>query len=503
MLLDLVTGELDARFPPAPDGLLTYSGVQVSADGRFVAQLIETSAEPAANVLLVHDVASGRRVLGPLSLPFFASDVALNADGSLVAVAGGRNGDLAAYHVADGQLVGTVPGLAPPEGTSRNRDTAALAFGPDGRIHLGSMLGPIRVVDPTTLQVTATYVAPLLSSHNRVVVTSSGLLVAAGDEAVTAIDTSSGAALWTFERTPGYNACSSIAIAESSGRLYCRSTRTANAALNIGRVGRLEERDLATGLPTGVVFDPQQGTAGDVAITADERELVIFSHNAPALSHWRLDGTGLITTRVGQGAIEGGYDPTGTMMLVHHARSGADLFEDEPAATGADRYIWDPVADKVIDPIDDVVTARWAGPPGKLTAIFADGTAGLYDVTTHARVGPAYEFLDGRVTTFSRSADGSRLYFGYVDGRIQTFDSSTGTEVPPIIQTPGTIGTVAATTGGARVVATSFHNKEWSMTIHDAHHRRATRRGPRRQRRQHRTRRHAHRRQHRRRHHRI
>ena len=155
------------------------------------------------------------------------------------------------------------------------------------------------------------------------------------------------------------------------------------------------------------------------------------------------------------------------MMLVHHARSGADLFEDEPDATGADRYIWDPVADRVIDPIDDVVTARWAGPPGKLTAIFADGTAGLYDVTTHARVGPSYEFLDGQVTTFSRSADGSRLYFGYMDGRIQSFDSSTGTEIPPVIQTPGTIGTIAATTGGARVVATSFHNKQWSMTIHD------------------------------------
>ena len=130
MLLDLVTGELDARLPARSHGLLTYSGVQVSADGRFVAQLIETSADPAAKVLVVHEVASGRRAL-PAHPAILRQRRRLN--GRACAVAGGRTvirrlprrRQSARRHAA---------GLVPPEGTSRNRDTAALAFGPDGRL---------------------------------------------------------------------------------------------------------------------------------------------------------------------------------------------------------------------------------------------------------------------------------------------------------------------------------------------------------------------------------
>ena len=192
-LLDLSTGELDDRFPPAPEGLLTYSGLRVSGDGRFVAQLIDVSADPATNTLSVYEIATGRVVLGPLTPPFFAADAALNPDGSLVGVAGGPNGDLAIYRVADGQLVGTVAGLSRPEGVDLDRETAALEFDPNGRVHLGSILGPIRVIDPATMQVVATLEAPLLSSNNQILVTGSGLLVAAGDEAVVAIDTASGA----------------------------------------------------------------------------------------------------------------------------------------------------------------------------------------------------------------------------------------------------------------------------------------------------------------------
>ena len=66
MLLDLERGELEARFPPAPEGVRTFSGVRVSADGRFVAQLVQTSAAPTTTVLTVYEVATGRAVLGPL-----------------------------------------------------------------------------------------------------------------------------------------------------------------------------------------------------------------------------------------------------------------------------------------------------------------------------------------------------------------------------------------------------------------------------------------------------
>ena len=288
--------------------------------------------------------------------------MAINADGSLVAVAGGANGDLAVYRLADDELVGVVPGLPRPDDVNLTRDTAAVDFGSDGRIYLGSMAGTIRVIDPSTLQVLTTYEGPLLSSHNQVIVTDTGLLVAAGNEAAVAIDTTTGAIRWTFGTRRATNACSAIAVATTSDRLYCQSV-VGSVQGRGGRVGQLEERDLATGLRTGVVLDPQQGTVGDLAITTDERELVTFSRNAPVIARWRLDGTGPVTTRVGEGWIGGQYDATGTMMLVSHLSDARTVRASTVASTTT--YVWDPVANQMIDPLDDVVQAAWAGPPGE------------------------------------------------------------------------------------------------------------------------------------------
>jgi WD40 repeat protein len=471
-LLDLRTGAVAARFPPAADDSSTFSVVRVSDDGRLVAQLADVSGEPPTNTLSVYDIATGRRVFGPLTPAFFVGDVAINSDGSLVAVAGGPNGDLAVYRVADAEPVGTVPGLGRPEGLDIARDTAALDFGADGRVYLGSMTGGIRAVDPATMEVVDAYQAPMLSSHNQVLATDNGLLIAAGDEAAVAIDTSTGVTRWTIRRERGSNACSSIAIAASTGRFYCRNTFSTGARQNIGRVGRLEERDLATGLSTGVVLDPQHGTVGDLAVTANERELVIFSHNAPVVSRWRLDGTGPVTTRVarGQGRIAAEYDPTGTTLLVTHYPDQVTLFDDEwSGGQSDDVYLWDPVTDRMADPLDGLVRASWAGPPGKLTAAFTDDTVGLYDVTTHSRVkGDNPKLLDSVPTTRARSSDGTRIYIGYLDGRIQTFDSTTGEQITPIIQTHGVFGSISATAGGATVITTGFREGAWSMTIYDA-----------------------------------
>jgi WD40 repeat protein len=204
----------------------TFSGVRVSADGRFVAQLVLTSVDPALNVLTVYEVATGRVVLGPLTPPFNPADLALNADGSLLALTATNSGDLAVYRVLDGQLVGSLSGLSGPEGSSNEwlSRTAALVFDHDGRVYLGSKAGPIRLIDPSTMQVIATLEAPLLSSNNQLILTEAGLLIAAGDEAATAIDTSTGSTRWTISREPGSNACTSIAVAESAGRLYCRNS---------------------------------------------------------------------------------------------------------------------------------------------------------------------------------------------------------------------------------------------------------------------------------------
>ena len=154
---------------------------------------------------------------------------------------------------------------------------------------------------------------------------------------------------------------------------------------------------------------PNRGIVGDIAVTDDERELLSFSENTPVIARWRLDGTGLVTTRVGEGRINGSYDPTGTMLLVTHQGDVVARFVDEPRGAVDDWYVWDPAANRVIDPLDGVRgQVVWTGSPGMLAAFFADGTAGLYDVATHSRVeNSTLELLDSQITTASRSSDGS------------------------------------------------------------------------------------------------
>jgi WD40 repeat protein len=126
-------------------------------------------------------------VLGPVTPPFSTGDVAINHDGSVVAVSGGYDGDVALYRTADGRLVGTVPGVPRPDGVVAE-DSSALAFAPDGRLVVGSMAGPIRVVDPSTADVVAIFDAPPRSSNVSLVVLPSGVVLAAGDKTIVAID---------------------------------------------------------------------------------------------------------------------------------------------------------------------------------------------------------------------------------------------------------------------------------------------------------------------------
>src|SRR5262249_49197223 len=146
-----------------------------------------TTGNRGCGAFSVYEIASGRRVLGPVRPPFSPEAIALSADGAFVAVAGGFDGDVAVYRTRDGRRSGVLPGLARPEGIDEVHDTAAVAFAPDGRLYLGSLAGPVRELDPETLAVRRTFDAPPLSSSNHVIVTDR-LLVAGGSTALVAFD---------------------------------------------------------------------------------------------------------------------------------------------------------------------------------------------------------------------------------------------------------------------------------------------------------------------------
>ena len=160
------------------------------------------------------------------------------------------NGDLATYDVETGAALGILPGLRRPRHIRNWRDTGALVFAGAGRLFLGSMRGPVREVDARTLEVVRTLDAPPMSTHNYMALTNDGLLVTAGDDALLAIDTSTGERRWTNDLTadPDPWPCYSFAVAEAVGRFYCGSN-----------MGEVEERDLETGLPTGNQLDALLG----------------------------------------------------------------------------------------------------------------------------------------------------------------------------------------------------------------------------------------------------
>jgi DNA-binding SARP family transcriptional activator/WD40 repeat protein len=490
-LVDLDTGALDDRFA-GEDVTLSATAVRnasvlrVSADGRFVVHMttIESSescfdpqAPPATDdrpcvAFSVYELGSGRRVLGPISPSFGAGDAAINADGSLVAVAGGYDGALAVYRTADGELLGTVAGLPRPDDLPSDpwidRSTAAAVFGPDGAISLGSLAGPIRVVDPETVSVVRTLDAPPLSSHLSLVPTPDGLLVGSGRAAIVAVETSTGATRWsadTYDPILWAEAYGSLAIAPATQRLYSANT-----------LGQVVERELATGRPTGANFETQRGFVGNVATTSDGRELVAFG-GRPVISRWRLDGSGAVVDQIAEGRAPSGYDPTGEMLLVYGSE-GTFVSETDFDLGPA---VWDPVSDEAVDELEGSLGSVWFG-PDLVAGRFPDG-ASLYDISARTTTSSEPRPPANPRNFVWMSPDGERTYASVVQEtpagprcEIWTYDPDRLQRVEPTIEVDvkddddcSFATTVSGTRDGSRVVVTTGSEDERlrRTTVHD------------------------------------
>jgi DNA-binding SARP family transcriptional activator/WD40 repeat protein len=459
---DLGGGELDRRFP-SPDTAGASSIVQVSADGGAVVQYLEASADAGCGSersvwggpgsFSVFEVATGRRLVGPVPSPFPATDVAIDGDGSHVGVAGGRAGDLAIYRVAGGVELGTLAGLPPPAGSEPASRTAAVTFGPDGRAYVGSVAGPIREIDLDTLQVVRTFDGPPMSSNNHLAVTPDGLLVGGGSSTLVAIETSSGSTRWSVDVRTGIHPepCPWLTVSADADRLYCGT-----------HYGVIEERDLTSGARTGAIFDPQLGSVGDLAIVEDGRELVAFGNETPAVSRWRLDGSGMVSRLIAAGhVVADGWDPTGDELLVGRRDPTATVDTDF-----TEFALWDEAADEPDGVITEVEGLGWAGDDTIVGFSPATGTIEFFSAETHAVV----DGVDIPPTAdhLWPSAGGRYLYSGFPD-QVWTIDVGTRQRVEPTIGTEGFPRSVSATRDGERVVVTCC----WSTaadpvtTVHD------------------------------------
>ena len=154
------------------------------------------------------------------------------------------------------------------------------------------------------------------------------------------------------------------AIADQLDRLYC-----ADAA------GRLEERDLSTG---GLIraLDSQNGGAGSLWIARNGTELVSFPSQTQIVSRWRIDGSGPVSRRLGNGYEPVSYSPDGRRLIVRRATEAGD---------STDLAVLDVATDKTIGSLSGWGFAGWSSDRTLIGARVApDGTLVLerYDIET-------------------------------------------------------------------------------------------------------------------------
>jgi hypothetical protein len=161
---DLDTGALGEPWPrllTLTDGY-GYSHFISSDDGRLVAQIIWIQHPPhnGTNVMGVFDSSTHELLIGPIDVPLFIDNAVFSPDNSRIYASGGPDGSVVDYSVLDGSEIGRLAGLTPPADSPLRATTVGLAFVTGGLLAVGSAAGPVRLVDPLTLEVRSQIDAP-------------------------------------------------------------------------------------------------------------------------------------------------------------------------------------------------------------------------------------------------------------------------------------------------------------------------------------------------------
>ncbi len=464
-LIDRSTGEVSAPFDSAETEASWGTGLAVSDDGRYLAHYsprdgsdqcwsldsLRMTDDEGCALLQVFELERGRRIMAVVP-PFGLGKVAISSDGSHVAVTGGFDGDLAIYRTSDAGLVGVVEGVRRPDDAEDVFDVAGVAFGSDGRLFVGSMAGPIRVVSAATGDVLETWNTPPFSSSRQLEVATGGRVVGAGRQGIVAFD-SSGVQRWTADLQDGRHPepCPWFTVNGTRDTLYCGNF-----------YGVIEERSLLTGAPTGVLLDPQQGSVGTMEVTADGDELVVFGDGSPTISAWRFDGAGPVQRLIASGhVVYDGYSLDGESMLV--AKRGPT----QPSWDDLNEFsVWDPESDRVRAKILTLlVGAGWVGPDTlggwgieEERPVFLDA-ATLEDVE-------ALEIPREPENLFL-SAGGEWSYLTFKGGEVWTVDPTTRERVEPTIEIVGDPFSASATRDGERVVVSTWDEGDAVIAVFD------------------------------------
>ncbi|MFE5672045.1 BTAD domain-containing putative transcriptional regulator [Agromyces sp. NPDC056523] len=391
--------------------------VEVSGDARIAAVLWPAETQPNGvawygtspqSELIVFDLGSGERILGPTRLQAGTGALAINADGSVVAIADARDGRVSLVtprdgrtRVVDGQV--TIP-LVP------DSYAAALAFDADARLLVGRIDGRVEVVDPLSGTIARTLRVPGLAAHVDMTVVGSGMVIASGDRRLIAFDAASGRVVWdTAIPVPPPTPCNWLAASEQVERVYCGSLS-----------GRISVFDLADGSPLpDEELAPLHGQVGSMHVSDDGTRLTTISGSHPIVSRMQLDGNGPSHRLVAAGRmVVGRYSFEDSSILTAPQLFGAestDVWDDVSiidTATGDIRY-------RFSEPVSRMV---WTS-GGRLHARFdAEEVFRTIDVASGRPVGEGV----WNAASFWPSLDGSRLQVVRTDAKIQEYDPETG-----------------------------------------------------------------------------
>ena len=426
-----------------------------SADSRLVAQ-VYTHFPDRASIVGVFDTTTRHPVMGPIKAPVPIDNAVFSPDGRRLYVSGGTDGTVIAYSIVDGREVGRLAGVQPPADSFLESTTAGLAFVAGGLLAVGSVGGPVRLVDPRTLAVRSTFDAPRGTTERFFSIDNGKTLIGSGVAGRVRVDlaNASRGPTWVVGTSDGVTLkCEGFAVAEKLRRFYCADP-----------FGRLEERDLDTG---GFVREmgAQNGQTGSVWLARDQTELVSFGENEPVVAIWRLDGSGPISRRIGQGVSPYAYSPDGVFLLTG---IGSDQFSDPPdkfpvsRRPGVDWSVLDAeTGTSVIDSTGALTFPDWltgssllgqtGGTPGLATLDLGAGTMQQSGIAL-PRAPEGLALSKHRMWLYY-SSDGAP--YGPGPGEIWTIDLDASTRIEPTIRTNGFFG-VSGSDSGDRVSVASY-----------------------------------------------
>ena len=446
-LVDVVTGKIGVQLDPLVAGGVADLIVSVSADGHRAALFAPSKGAEGPGVAGVFDLSTGHEVGPTIERPDFRKELedkpfALNADGSTLAMAG-AHGEAVVYDVGSGREIARIPELT---GAPRNPDYVeggALAFGPDGRLYVGSVGDRLRVFDASTFALIKSIPVPVYATAGRMKFFADGYTVVArglyfdptniGSQVgvIARIDLQSGKTVWQISGDDyGFGECASFAFSESTDRLWCGNY-----------FGLIRERSLVTGLKTGQTRVYQGGWIAtlDLIETASGQVLAAAGVNSGTIGRWKVDGGGAIARRV-----------AGDRTIVGELADGKTLLVATPGTENLS--LWDWTTDSEVPGLPPIQGADVFG--NAMDAVFSGTEIGTYDVTTGRKRSIAVDL--NRINWFIMSRDGAELVTADVDGHVVLYEMSTGRilqqfTVPPPTPQTNFIGQVALSDDHSRI----------------------------------------------------